>query len=112
MNEEKRKIGFRTSITEIQEKLDEIRRFLNAQKAEWAEIIKLANSEETRVRQDLQAHLNLQKCDTNFMVMLTRIIEHWYITGIIGRLGVDVTNMHERLTDIEKDLKELKLHIK
>ena len=100
---------FKTSATDLVDEFAEIHALLDTKKVAWAKIAKLALSRHIKIRQVLEAYIKKPKYSRNLACLLSESMVHWHITSIIGRLGVDITDIHERLANIEKDVKDLKL---
>lgn len=110
--EDKGMLGYRTKATEMQDRLDEIRKLLESEKADWAGVLKGAMAEQDRLHADLKNTLKLPKPSEHLVMMQTRDIGLWNQTELIARLGLAITETHERLATCEKAIEDLKLRIK
>ena len=112
MAEKKKLLGFKTPTFEIQEAFDEIRAQLDAVKIDWTEIRQVAKSAQSEAHKRCEAELKSSKTTTRLLDMAMHDWEYWFMIGIIARLGIEITETHERLASCEKAIKELKHRIK
>lgn len=111
MSEEKRRAGFRTRAAELEERFAEVQAMLDTKKADWAKLKDYAaerwletNKEATKI---LESGENLDVADS-----LIAAGFHWTTIAHIARLGLDTTETHDRLAQVENAVEELKFAIK
>lgn len=111
MNKQDRRIGFRTSITEMQDDFNKAYEVLKALKTKWDELRDLASSSVAKLTPDLHAIYKSSR-DEHFVILQTALINYWHLVETISLLGIEITDISKQVTNIEKDIKELKLQTK
>lgn len=109
---EKRRLGFKTPVTEVQDELDEMRRLLDGAKADWASVRDMASSMLHKEGQEMQKGIRSGVLSEHSVMEYSASIKHLLLVEFIARLGISITETHERLTKVEKTVKELKRRIK
>ena len=111
MNKQDRRIGFKTSFTDMQDDFDKVSTFLKARKIEWNKLGEYALSSAAKETKDLKDMY--QSSPNELLVILqTSHINYWRLLEVITQLGIATTYLHEQVNNIEKDVKELKLRLK
>ena len=110
--DKKQRVGYRTSATELEDEFAEINKLLDAKKVEWDEIRKSAIEGLYKWMREFETREKSGCSSPGELQLLGRFMEYWRIVNIIARLGVDITNIHERLVNVEKSVKDLNLSIK
>ena len=111
MNKQDRRIGFRTSITEMQDDFNKAYETLKAIETKWDELRDLASSTIAKLTPELHTIYKSSQ-DEHFVILQTALINYWYLVETISLLGIESTGISKHVTNIEKDIKELKLRIK
>ena len=107
MVEKKREIGFQTSAKIMYDALVELRGELGKTKERWRSLATAAGR---------QSDLLIKKSDElkkpTAMAFAAETSFLWWIVQLIAILGEEVVDVHDRLADVEKAVKELKQRIK
>jgi hypothetical protein len=111
--EKRKRIGFTTSASEMQERFDEIRALLGKRKVNWAILNKraiLTLSSIDKLREEASKVGRPE--DEEVVFHLKEYRELWLIIGALAKLGSELTETHERLASVEKSVAELSRRIK
>lgn len=104
MVEEKQSVGFRTPAKEMQDTFAAVQAELSATKADWAKLQGIFTH---------QAATFLEKIDKFPDRKWMLIMMYSQLLGrLVSRLGVEMTETHERLAKCEKAINELKRKVK
>lgn len=109
MDKRKRRIGYVTPVTELEEKFAEIKKILDAKKIEWDKLKNFAGKNVDFWHRQFEKVRKSDFQPPGSLELVGRYTEFWLLSSSIARLGVDITNIHERLVEIEKSVRELKL---
>ena len=86
----------------MQEEFAEIRRGLRAEKTDWARLRSMAALRVVELHERMKQEPALTEFETAEG-------EHWIMMALVTQLGMAVTETHERLANVEKAVKDLKL---
>lgn len=111
MEQQKRRIGFKTSINEMQDDFDKVYKLLKEVGMKWDTLREAASSRVPELRKDLHDIYESSKGE-HFVILQAALLNYWQLTETIALLGMEITSISKQVTNIEGDVKELKLRIK
>lgn len=105
--------GYPTPARELQVEVEKIHKQLGASKANWVEIAGLSTKLVELARKDV---LDAQHVPTAPVAMKLALANAFLIqtaiASMISILGQELTDVHTRLTDVEKAVRTLRLAVK
>lgn len=101
MAEKKEPMGFLTPAKELERALTQMQDELSKKKADWESIRQSVAS----LFEKTSDSINPDKASANQAIVLLSLLT----TTLVARLGIELTETHDRLTKVEKAIKELKL---
>ena len=110
MSDQKRHTGFRTPAAMLQEKLDRVKAGLGADKQRWLDNFALSEA-------DGREHLAvvdeaLEADDDDAAFQFSRAVADDICLQFICLVGAEVSEMHERLAAVQKQIAELKAAVR
>ena len=102
--DKKESIGFRTKAKTIEEQYSEIFQMLDSKNKDWVEIANALKSFRAMLVEQMGKEFEKPKPDVNAMFMAIQLSLTMYAIESVARLGADVTEIHKRITRLEKKL--------
>jgi len=109
--QEKKALGFDTSGKRIQKWLDEQKELIKDKEVEWAELSKMGGEIYEFANKTADEYVRSEKTATIGMVWLV-LSGQAYTYQLIARLGLDITELSDKVSETQKMCKELKLTTK
>ena len=104
----KEPIGFPTPARQIQDAMVEQLDMLEAQGQNWAENVESTREATGVVQKLLQEQMASKSAQPEVLAFGVGVIQFFVLSGLIARLGLEMTETHKRLTKVEKAVKDLK----
>lgn len=113
-NKEKRRMGFKTPYMGLEEEFNEVGKMLEERRVKWSQLGERLLSKNERLKEELDKALTSFKGSKHLLITLMVsnrcLVNATLLT--ISRLGIDIAEVHERLADCEKAIKEMSHIIK
>jgi hypothetical protein len=110
--EKRKRIGYTTSASEMQDRFEEIQTLLGARKVKWSKLRKIADSTWEELGKLCEKTSELRNQPQELMFQLRESQGFFLTMTLLARLGIELTETHERLTSVEKSIAELSRRLK
>jgi len=113
MNEStrKRKIGYTTPISELQDKFDEIIKATDLKGFQWKTTFETVSQYVNEVYKASEEAIALKK-PPEYVTFLSSLIIFWNLYRGIAQLGIHLSEIEKRLVAVESTIAELKIRLK
>ncbi len=112
-----KKLGFPTSASQLHEEFEGVRKMLDGKNVKWGQVTEEADSMVNKVEEGLgkailAASEKHSLGDEHVALVFMSYHQYWTTLQVLGQLGQELTEVHARLSKVEKAAKELKLAMK
>jgi hypothetical protein len=110
MEESKDHMGYSTPAMQLEDSLERVKNLLESKKVEWITGIDAASKEILDIKANIQHVSVIKNPDAEHLLMLLALrIDFLGTRVMLGKMALEINEVHERLANVEKRIEELKL---